>query len=152
MPHELNVVLVEPKIPVNTGSIGRTCLATGSKLHLIRPLGFEINDNQLKRAGLDYWQHLQVKIHKNLKSFFKTIPKNSALAFFSKKAKTSFYKHNFRKGEYIFFGNETNGLPNQLTRLELSYQIPIYDNRVRSLNQANAVGIIIYEAIRQLGP
>ena len=143
---------MEPEIPSNTGSIGRTCLATRSRLHLIEPIGFEINDTQLKRAGLDYWKHLQVKLHKNLRSFFEFIPKDAHLAFFSKKAEALFYNHRFKKGEYLFFGSETKGLPENLTQSELSYQIPLYDDRVRSLNQANAVGIILYEAIRQLGP
>ena len=152
MPHELNVVLVEPEIPANTGSIGRTCLATESRLHLIEPLGFEINNTQLKRAGLDYWPHLQVKIHKNLNSFFESIPQKTTMAFFSKKAKTLFYNHQFKKGEYLFFGNETKGLPENFIHRELSYRVPLYDDRVRSLNQSNAVSIVLYEAIRQLGP
>ena len=152
MPHGLNVVLVEPEIPANTGSIGRTCLGTGSRLHLIEPLGFEVNDTQLKRAGLDYWPHLQVKIHKNLDIFFESTPQNITMAFFSKKGKTLFYNHKFEKGEYLFFGSETKGLPKNLSRPELSYRIPLYDDRVRSLNQSNAVGIVLYEAIRQLGP
>ena len=152
MPYGLNVVLVEPEIPVNTGSIGRTCLATGAHLHLIEPLGFEINDTQLKRAGLDYWPHLKVKVNNNLENFLTSIPKNSEMAFFSKKAQTHFYNHQFKKGEYLFFGSETKGLPEHLIRSESSYRIPLYNDKVRSLNQSNAVGIILYEAIRQLGP
>ena len=153
MPHNLNVVLVEPEIPVNTGSIGRTCLATGASLHLIEPLGFEINDSQLKRAGLDYWSHLEVKIYKSLNIFMKSLATKAPKSFYSKKAKTLYYNRSFKKGEYLFFGQETKGLPKALveSHCEQTYRIPIYDNRVRSLNQANTVGIVLYEAIRQLG-
>lgn len=154
MPHDLNIVLVEPKIPVNTGSIGRLCLATGSTLHLIEPLGFEINDTQVKRAGLDYWKHVQVKIHKNLEAFFESIPKESPRVFFSTKAETIFFDHQFKEGSYLIFGSETEGLSEELrtTHAGTTYRIPQYDDRVRSLNLANAASIVVYEAIRQLGP
>lgn len=152
MPHDLNIVLVEPEIPVNTGSIGRTCLATGSVLHLIEPLGFEINNTQLKRAGLDYWQHVSVQVHKNLNLFLTSIPNDAPKIFLSSKAKSLYYKHRFKKGSYLFFGCETRGLPNILKDNfpELLYRIPIFDTRARSLNLSNAVGIVLYEAIRQL--
>jgi tRNA (cytidine/uridine-2'-O-)-methyltransferase len=154
MPHGLNVVLVEPKIPVNTGAIGRLCLATGSTLHLIEPLGFEINDTKLKRAGLDYWKHVQVVIHKSLDDFFASIPKEAPKVFFSTKAETIFYDHQFNEGSYLFFGSETEGLSKELrnTHARTIYRIPQYDDRVRSLNLANAASIVVYEAIRQLGP
>ena len=153
VPHNLNVVLVEPEIPVNTGSIGRTCLAVGAKLHLIQPLGFQINDTQLKRAGLDYWPHLDVKIHQSLVVFKNFLPTDTPKSFYSKKAKSLYYDHIFQTGEYLFFGGETKGLPDLLLDYyhKQTYRIPIYDTRARSLNQANAVGIILYEAIRQLG-
>lgn len=154
MPHELNIVLVEPKIPVNTGAIGRLCLATGSTLHLIEPLGFEISDSKLKRAGLDYWKHVQVKIHKSLEEFFASIPKESPKVFFSTKASAIFYEHEFQAGSYLFFGSETEGLSEEIrnTHAKSVYRIPQYDDRVRSLNLANAASIVVYEAIRQLGP
>lgn len=154
MPHELNVVLVEPKIPVNTGAIGRLCLATGSTLHLVEPLGFEINDTQLKRAGLDYWKHVQVVVHKSLEDFFAAIPEESPKVFFSTKAETIFYDHQFEEGSYLFFGSETEGLSKEIrnTYAQTIYRIPQYDDRVRSLNLANAASIVVYEAIRQLGP
>ncbi len=154
MPHNLNIVLVEPKIPVNTGSIGRLCLATESTLHLIEPMGFEINDTQLKRAGLDYWKHVRVVIHKNLKVFFDSITKESPKVFFSTKAQASFYDHHFKEGSYLFFGSETEGFSEELrkTRAKPIYRIPQYDDRVRSLNLANVASIVVYEAIRQLGP
>lgn len=153
MPHNLNVVLVEPKIPVNTGSIGRLCLATGSVLHLIEPLGFEISDKQLKRAGLDYWKHVKVTRHKNIETFFESIPADAPTVYFSTKAETSFFEHRFREGSYLFFGSETQGLAEDLRKAHprQTYRIPQYDERVRSLNLANAVSIVVYEAIRQLG-
>ncbi len=154
MPHDLNIVLVEPKIPVNTGAIGRLCLATGSTLHLIEPLGFEINDAKVKRAGLDYWKHVQVVIHKNLKDFFESIPKEAPRVFFSTKAETIFYDHQFKEGSYLIFGSETEGLSEEVRKAHAGavYRIPQYDDRVRSLNLANAASIVVYEAIRQLGP
>jgi tRNA (cytidine/uridine-2'-O-)-methyltransferase len=153
MPHKLNVVLIEPEIPNNTGSIGRLCLATQSTLHLVEPLGFEINDTQLKRAGLDYWQHLDVVRHPNLDAFFASIPKGAPLAFFSKKAKPLYSDHNYQPGSYLIFGKETKGLSEALMNQYSgqSFRIPLYDSRVRSLNLSNAVSIVVYEAIRQLG-
>ncbi len=154
MPHNLQVVLVEPKIPVNTGSIGRLCLATGSTLHLIEPLGFEINDSKLKRAGLDYWKYVTVKRHATLSAFMETIPEGSPKVFFSTKAQTVFYDHAFEAGSYLFFGNETEGLREEVRENPQNrvVRIPQYDDRVRSLNLANAVSVVVYEAIRQLGP
>ena len=153
MPHQLQVVLIEPEIPTNTGSIGRLCLATQSTLHLVDPLGFEINDTQLKRAGLDYWQHLDVVRHPGLDAFFEFLPDGAPLVFFSKKAKPSYLEHRFEAGSYLIFGKETKGLSKKLIERYSSqaFRIPLYDPRVRSLNLANAVSIVLYEAIRQLG-
>ena len=154
MPHNLSVVLVTPEIPTNTGSIGRLCLATNSTLHLVEPLGFEINDSRLKRAGLDYWKHLQIVRHKNLEHFFKSIPQKAPMVFFSTKAKSSVFDQKFEEGSYLIFGCETKGLGEELISKfsEYTFRIPLYDNRVRSLNLANAASIAVYEAIRQLGP
>jgi len=153
MPHKLQVVLVEPEIPNNTGSIGRLCLATQSTLHLVEPLGFEINDTQLKRAGLDYWQHLDVVRHPNLDAFLKSVPKEAPLVFFSKKAKPLYSEHRYQPGSYLIFGKETKGLSDALRNhySDQTFRIPLYDSRVRSLNLSNAVSIVVYEAIRQLG-
>jgi tRNA (cytidine/uridine-2'-O-)-methyltransferase len=153
MPHNLQVVLIEPEIPNNTGSIGRLCLATQSTLHLVEPLGFEINDTQLKRAGLDYWQHLDVVRHPNLDAFFASVPKEAPLAFFSKKAKPLYSEHSYQPGSYLIFGKETKGLSDALMNhySNQTFRIPLYDSRVRSLNLANAVSVVVYEAIRQLG-
>ena len=153
MLHQLNVVLFEPEIPQNTGSIGRLCLATGSVLHLIEPLGFEMTNSRLRRAGLDYWQYLTVKCYPGLDAFFASISPDSAKIFFSKKAERNFYEYQFVPGCYLIFGKETAGLPSEvLTRYSSeTYKIPLYDDRVRSLNLANSVSIAVYEAIRQLG-
>ena len=153
MPHKLQVVLIEPEIPNNTGSIGRLCLATQSTLHLVEPLGFEINDTQLKRAGLDYWQHLDVVRHANLDAFFASLPKGAPLAFFSKKAKPLYSEHRYQPGSYLIFGKETKGLSEALINKYSgqAFRIPLYDSRVRSLNLSNAVSVVVYEAIRQLG-
>ena len=140
MPHNLNIVLVEPEIPMNTGTIGRLCLATGATLHLIEPLGFEISDSRLKRAGLDYWKHVRVEIYPSLDNFFQKIMPDAPKIFFSTKGKHNLFEH-------------TRGLPKILLQSyqDITYRIPQYDDRVRSINIANAVGIAVYEAIRQLG-
>lgn len=154
MPHHLNVVLIEPQIPSNTGSIGRVCLAVGAALHLIEPLGFEITDSRLKRAGLDYWKHLDLVRHKNIEEFFASLEENTPKVFFSKKAEALYFDHRFQAGGYLIFGKETSGLPDDLLEKfsESVCKIPQYDDRVRSLNLANVVTLALYEAIRQLGP
>ena len=153
MPHNLNIVLVEPEIPMNTGTIGRLCLATGATLHLIEPLGFEISDTKLKRAGLDYWKFVNFKIYPNLKNFLQKFQPDTPKIFLSTKGKSEFFEHSFQENSYIFFGSETRGLPKSLleSNQEATFRIPQYDDRVRSINIANAVGIVVYEAIRQLG-
>ncbi len=151
MPYSLNVVLVEPEIPQNTGSIGRLCLATQTTLHLIEPLGFEITHSRLKRAGLDYWEHLQVQIHPGLPEFLAQLPPAAQKVFFSKKASRSLFQTKLEAGSYLFFGKETKGLPEDLLARypESLALIPMFDPRVRSLNLANSVSIAVYEAIRQ---
>ena len=153
MPHNLSVVLVTPEIPTNTGSIGRLCLATNSTLHLIEPLGFDISDSRVKRAGLDYWKHLQVIRHKSFEAFLNFLPTDASTVFFSTKSKNSLYTKKFEKGSYLIFGCETKGLGEELIDKfsEDTFNIPQYDDRVRSLNLANAASIVLYEAIRQLG-
>jgi tRNA (cytidine/uridine-2'-O-)-methyltransferase len=153
MPHNLHIVLVEPEIPMNTGTIGRLCLATESTLHLIEPLGFEISDSQLKRAGLDYWKHVNVKVYPNLDALLQTIPQSAQKIYFSTKGDKDFFQHKFQPGAYLFFGSETRGLPANLiqSNKEHTFCIPQYDERVRSINIANVVSIVTYEAIRQLG-
>ena len=153
MPHGFHVVLVEPEIPQNTGSIGRLCLATQSTLHLVEPLGFQITDSQLKRAGLDYWEHLNVQTHANIETFIDRMPASAPKVFLSKKAGKTLYEHSFEPGTYFIFGKETAGLPDWLLNRYSAdtIRIPLFDARVRSLNLSNAVGIAVYEGIRQLG-
>ena len=145
-----HVVLVEPEIPANTGNIARTCAATKSQLHLIKPLGFSIDDKHLKRAGLDYWPLLNVQVYENLDEFFE---KNSGPFFYvSTKAPASYSQREYPDGSYFIFGKETKGLPEPL--LEENYsscvRIPMRAE-ARSLNLSNSVAIIIYEALRQSG-
>lgn len=149
---DLNVVLIEPEIPQNTGTIGRLCLATGSTLHLVEPLGFEITDTHLKRAGLDYWEHLSVVRHPNLDAFLASLPLQAPRYFFSKKSGRTLFETRFERGSYLIFGKETAGLPDSvLNRYPLdSVRIPLFDARVRSLNLSNAVSIAVYESIRQI--
>ena len=153
MPHNFSIVLVTPEIPTNTGSIGRLCLATNSTLHLVEPLGFDISDSRVKRAGLDYWKHVKVIRHKSFKVFLNSLPSDAPTVFFSTKAKTSLFEKKFKKGSYLIFGSETKGLGVELIEKfsEDTFYIPQYDDRVRSLNLANSASIVVYEAIRQLG-
>lgn len=147
----LNVVLVEPEIPQNTGSIGRLCLATNSNLHLVKPYGFELSDAQLKRAGLDYWKFLNVFEYENTDELLAKIG-SSPKVFFTKKAGKTLYEHSFQSGSYLIFGKETAGLSEDLLShfSSESVRIPLFDARVRSLNLANAVSVGVYEAIRQI--
>ena len=149
----MHVVLVEPEIPQNTGSIGRLCLAVGATLHLIEPLGFEITESRLRRAGLDYWEHLKVETHPSLEAFMEKLSPDTPKVFLSKKAGHTLYEHKFELGTYFFFGKETAGLPDWILNRYPTHtiRIPMFDARVRSLNLATAVGISVYEAIRQLG-
>ncbi len=146
----LNIVLVEPEIPQNTGNIARTCAATGSRLHLVEPLGFRIDDRQLKRAGLDYWHLLDITVYPNLEDFF---ARNQGRFFFaSTKAGRAYSDCAFADGDYLFFGKETKGLPEELLTAHYAeaLRIPMRAD-ARSLNLSNAVAIVTYEALRQLG-
>ena len=146
-----NLVLLEPEIPSNTGNIARTCAATGSKLHLIRPLGFSVSDRELKRAGLDYWTLVDVKIHDSLDAFFQAeAPARFWLT--STKAAKSYVQADFRDGDYIFFGKETRGLPESFIQenLDRAIRIPMREE-TRSLNLSNSAAIVLYEALRQTG-
>jgi tRNA (cytidine/uridine-2'-O-)-methyltransferase len=145
-----NVVLVEPEIPNNTGNIGRLSLATGTTLHLIKPFGFELNDSRLKRAGLDYWQHLNVIIYDNITQFIsKHGDKN--LVYFSSHGTKNHWDISFEENMFLVFGKESVGLPSLITEKnqEKLYKIPMYSEHIRSLNIANAVGIVLYEGLRQ---
>ena len=146
----LNVVLVSPEIHQNTGNVARTCAATGAKLHLIRPLGFEITDKALRRAGLDYWYLLDVQVYDSLEDFFEKHPEAS-MWLLSTKAPSSYTEASYRDGDYLFFGKESGGLPEEFLNAHESrcVRIPMAEE-ARSLNLSNAVAITVYEALRQL--
>lgn len=148
----LNIVLIEPEIPNNTGNIGRLALATGSHLHLVKPFGFELSDKRLKRAGLDYWQHLSVSYYENSDAFF-TVHSDKKMVFFSSHGKQNYWSIAYSENLFLIFGKESVGLSKEITEKNQDklYKIPLYSEHIRSLNLANAVGIVIYEGLRQLG-
>lgn len=145
-----NIVLIEPEIPNNTGNIGRLCLATNSTLHLVKPFGFEITDAKLKRAGLDYWPHIDLKIYDNVDAFFSEHG-HQKFALFSSKATQSYWELPYNEKPFLVFGKESVGLSQEiLEKFPIDhYQIPLFHDKIRSLNIANAVGIALYEGIRQ---
>jgi tRNA (cytidine/uridine-2'-O-)-methyltransferase len=147
----LNIVLIEPEIPNNTGNIGRLALATGSRLHLVKPFGFEIDDKRLKRAGLDYWQHLEVIYYDSVDEFFLK-NKDAKMVFLSSHGTQSHWDINYTDDMFLVFGKESIGLPKPLLEKHQDqlFKIPLYSKEIRSLNLANAVSIIIYEGLRQL--
>ena len=145
----LHIVLVEPEIPANTGNIARTCAATGSVLHLVKPLGFDISDKAVKRAGLDYWHLVDVRVYENLDDFFeKNHP--AVLRLFSTKAPRSYAEASYPDGCYLMFGKETKGLPEALLAAHYDdcVRIPIR-MEARSLNLSNSVAVGVFEALRQ---
>ena len=146
----LNIVMVEPEIPMNTGNIARTCAATGSVLHLIKPLGFDISDKAVKRAGLDYWHLVDVRDYENLEDFF-TKNEVKQMWCLSTKAPRCYTEANFEEDCYLFFGKETKGLPEDFLEAhrESCVRIPMR-SQARSLNLSNSVAITVYEALRQL--
>ena len=151
---KLNIVLVEPEIPQNTGNIARTCAATGSSLHIVRPMGFRIDDRKLKRAGLDYWHLLNITYYDSLSDFFEKNRGHRPFFFFTTKAKKTYTEVSYPDGCYLFFGKETAGLPEELLvkNIESCVRIPMLDNdSARSLNLSNAVAIGVYEVLRQWG-
>lgn len=146
-----NIVLIEPEIPNNTGNIGRLALATNSVLHLVKPYGFEITNTRLKRAGLDYWQHLNVIEYDSVNDFF-TQNKNADIVFFSSHGKESYWNVDFKPNQFLVFGKESVGLPKKLIENVPNrvFKIPIFSQHVRSLNLANAVSIVVYEGLRSI--
>ena len=150
---KLNIVLVEPEIPQNTGNIARTCAAIGAKLHLVYPLGFSINEKQLKRAGLDYWDKLEIEEHLNFDSFLeKYKPEENEMFFVTTKGKNVYsdVKYDNKREVYLLFGKETKGLPEDTLKkyLDKTIRIPMRET-LRSLNLSNSVAIVAYEVFRQ---
>jgi tRNA (cytidine/uridine-2'-O-)-methyltransferase len=150
----LHVVLVQPEIPPNTGSVARLCAATGSRLHLVRPLGFSLDDRYLKRAGLDYWPHVDLRVHDTWAAFCAAEPAAAPLCFSARATVPYTTAPLAQTGPlYLVFGGETRGLPDDLRRAHAAatYCIPIFSPHVRSLNLSNAVAIVVYEALRRRG-
>ena len=147
---EFNLVLYQPVIPQNTGSIARLCACTGASLHLIHPLGFRVDEASVKRAGLDYWPHVEISNHASWENFL-TTEEPQSLFFFSKFATQSYFKACFPKPVYLVFGSETKGLPENLheTFSEQFLKIPMRTNLVRSLNLSQSASIVLYEVMRQ---
>lgn len=143
-----NIVLIEPEIPNNTGNIGRLSLASGCHLHLVKPFGFELSDKRVKRAGLDYWQHVNLHIYENKDAFFEA-HKNKQFAFFSSKGNKSHWELEYKKDVFLIFGKESVGLPDQLVEenIDTTYKIPIHSDHIRSLNLANAVSVVVYHGL-----
>ena len=146
----LHIVLHQPEIPQNAGNIGRTCMAAGADLHLIEPLGFRLNERALKRAGMDYWQDVDVSRYINFEAFLESHT-GSRIWMATTKAKRLYTEAAFRDGDYIMFGKESGGIPEEILSryADTSIRIPMVEG-ARSLNLANAVAVILYEAIRQI--
>ena len=148
----LNIVLFEPEIPNNTGNIGRLSLASGCILHLVKPFGFELNDSRLKRAGLDYWKYISLKVYDSIEEFYSQNT-DKKMVYFSTKGTKTFWSIDFEDDLFLIFGRESSGLPESITNENSHdlYKIPLFSEHVRSLNLANAVSVVVYEGIRKLG-
>ena len=145
----LNIVLFEPEIPANTGNIGRTCVATGTRLHLIEPLGFRLNEKEIKRAGMDYWEHLDVTRYLNFEDFLEKNP-GAKIYMATTKGLNVFTEVNYEPDSYIMFGKESAGIPEEIlvNNRENCIRIPML-SEIRSLNLSNSVAVVLYEALRQ---
>ena len=144
-----NVVLVEPEIPPNTGNVGRLCLATQSTLHLVRPFGFSLEDRQLRRAGLDYWDEVPLQIWDSFDALQRAQSAETRYFFLTTKVQSPYYSVDFRKNDFLVFGRETKGLPHKLLATNTNRCITIPMHGTRSLNLATAVAIVLFEAVRQ---
>ena len=147
----LQIALIEPEIPPNTGNVARLCAATGCALHLVEPLGFSIDDRELKRAGLDYWEHVGITLHANLDAFL-AATSGSRRWYFSTRASLSYTKAGFQAGDILVFGKETKGLPDELLARDPDHclRIPMRRGTVRSINLSTSVGVVTYAALAQL--
>jgi tRNA (cytidine/uridine-2'-O-)-methyltransferase len=146
-----NVVLVEPEIPPNTGNVARLCLATGSRLHLVKPLGFSVDDRQLRRAGMDYWHQVNLQYWEDLNTFEASTRPPTRRLLFTTKAERNYRDAKFQPNDYLVFGRETRGLPESLlnAQADTCFTIPM-EPGARSLNLATAVAVVLFEAVRQL--
>ena len=148
----LRVVLVQPEIAPNTGNIARLCVCNGLQLHLVHPLGFKILDRNLRRAGMDYWQHLDLVEHRDLEAFIGTLPSDARLHWFSTRSETDHWSESYADGDWLVFGPESRGLPERLRIVfpEGWVKIPMKGEFVRSLNLSSSVAVGVYEALRQV--
>jgi tRNA (cytidine/uridine-2'-O-)-methyltransferase len=144
-----NVVLVEPEIPPNTGNVGRLCLATESTLHLVKPFGFSLDDRQLKRAGLDYWDNIDLRTWDSFEDLQRAQPPGARYFFLTTKTDRAYYNVRFQRGDFLVFGRETKGLPEKFLEANMGDCITIPMHGTRSLNLATAVAIVLFEAMRQ---
>ena len=149
----MNIVLLEPEIPPNTGNVARLCAATKSRLHLIEPFGFKLDDAQLKRAGMDYWQQVDWQRWKNWTAFMENLPAGARLWFVESEGGRIYRAVSFLPDDYLIFGRETAGLPRQLLEQnrERWLRIPMFNEQSRSLNLSNCVALVLFEALRQQG-
>jgi len=144
----MNIVLVAPEIPYNAGAAGRLALATGSTLHLIKPLGFSLDEKAVRRAGLDYWKDVDLRVWESFDDFQNANP-NAQLWFLSTKASKGLWQAKFERGDFLIFGRESKGLPEEWTQRANALRIPMIERSTRSLNLATSIGIVLYEACRQ---
>lgn len=147
----LNIVLIEPEIPNNTGNIGRLCLAVGANLHLVKPYGFELSNSRLKRAGLDYWQHIEVQEYENASDFFSQ-HQEAHMVFLSSHASKGYWDIEFEDDIFLVFGKESKGLGSEILEKNKNklFKIPLHSDKIRSINLANAVAVVAYEGLRQI--
>lgn len=146
----LNIVLYQPEIPQNTGNIARTCVLTDSTLHLIKPMGFKIDDKQVKRAGLDYWKELKLEIHESYEDFIKKYG-DKKIYLGTTHGGSHYDEVSFEKGDFIMFGRESSGVPKEVHESHKGIRVPMIKTTTRSLNLSNTVAIVAYEALRQIG-
>ena len=149
----MHVVLVEPEIPPNTGNVARLCAATNTKLHLVEPLGFKLDDQQLKRAGMDYWQHVEWHRWPNWTEFRKQLPPNARLWLIESRGPRRYAEVRYSPDDYLVFGRETAGLPKKLLEEHRDrwLRIPMFNEKSRSLNLSNCAALVLFEALRQQG-
>ncbi len=147
----MHLVLVEPEIPQNTGNVARTCVMTGTKLHLVEPLGFTLSEKEVRRSGLDYWQYLDLEVHRN---FYELREKyhSARYVYFSTRGRSYYHQFDYGQDDFLVFGSETRGLGQEiLDQAEITLRIPMNNQIPRSLNLGNSVALVLYEALRQQG-
>jgi len=147
----MHLVLVEPEIPPNTGNVARTCVMTGTKLHLVEPIGFSLSESQVRRSGLDYWKYLDLEVHPEFKALRQAYP-DSSFYCFTTKGNNYYHQVNYKPDDFLIFGSETRGLaPEILEQAERILRIPMVEQIPRSLNLGNSAALVLYEALRQQG-